>query len=60
MFSEKRAGTIGELSIRIDRALETFYLFVIRECVDVSCMYHRRNKMEEGGAGSGQDRVREI
>ena len=31
-FLEKRAGTIGELSIRIDRGVETFNLFVIREC----------------------------
>ena len=27
-----KVGTIGGLSIRIDRALEKFYLFVIREC----------------------------
>ena len=31
-FSEKRACTINELSIRIDRGLETVSLFVIREC----------------------------
>ena len=47
-------GGYYRLSIRIDRALETFYLFIIRECVDVSCMYHRCNKMEEGWAGSGR------
>ena len=30
-FSEKRGGTIGELSIRIDRGLENFYLLVIQQ-----------------------------
>ena len=37
-----------------------FFICLSSGSVDVSCMYHRKNKMEEAETGSGHDKARDI